>query len=382
MPATIPIPSELILPTLIDLVQIPSVNPGLSAGLGEAEAAVYCAACLREAGLDVEVQEVAPGRTNILGILRGTGGGPSLMLLGHLDTEAAGEMAQPFQVRQEDGRLHGRGAADMKAGLATMLWAGMIFAETGLRLKGDLIVACTADQKVGGLGTRALLATHRPSAAVLCECTALGVGWCHPGFSWVELETRRSRGSNPIVQASRIVAGLDAYDRELAGRPRPEMLPPPSVRPITMQAGGEWSGHPRACRMRVERRFLPGESESELDREIARLMQALASGDPTFRARLLPPPAAVRPAFHHPPGSAFSQALEDAVVRATGEPARRAGLAVWTDAALLTGAGIPTLVFGPEGLAADDDEWVSEASLGLTAEVLVELAIGWCGLAD
>lgn len=377
MPATIPVPPDLLLPTLVDLVQIPSVNPGFTGGTGEAELAVYCATCLREAGLDVEVQEVAPGRTNVVGVLRGRGDGPSLMLLGHLDTEAPGELRAPFVARREKGKLFGLGSSDMKAGLSTMLWSAMILAETGLKLGGDLLVALVVDQKVGSLGTRALLERYRPQAALVCECTGLSVGWLHAGSAVLEIETQRSRGSNPVTQMARVVLGLDELDRRLASQPTPEGLGPPSFRPSAIFSAAEWGAQPRQCRLRAERRLLPGEAESQAEAELTSLLKGLAGGDPTFRAKLAPSQTASRPAYHHPPTSPLLGVLEQAVTRTTDLPARRTAHPGWTDAALLQAAGIPALVFGPAG-EAGDEEWVLEDSLGLAAEVLVEVALSWC----
>lgn len=372
MPAQIPVPPDLLLPTLIDLVRIPSVNPGLSNGTGEAELAVYCATCLREAGIEVEVQEVAPGRPNIIGVLRGQGTAPSLMLLGHLDTESGSS----FTVRREAGKLYGLGVADMKAGLSAMLWSAMILAETGLQLGGDLLCALVVDQKIGSLGTRALLERYRPQAALVCESTGLAVGWLHPGSAVLELETQRSRGSNPVTQMARVLLALDELDRRLASAPAGE-LGPASFRPTAIFSAGEWGGQPRHCRLRAERRLLPGEADSQAEAELTALLKGLAAADPTFRARLARSAQASRPPFHHPPSSPLLGALEGAVSRITDLPARRAAHPVWTDAALVQAAGIPALVFGPTGQLGDE-ECVFEDSLGLTAEVLVEVALHWC----
>lgn len=376
MPATIPVPPDLLLPTLVDLVRIPSVNPGFTQGTGEAELAVYCATCLREAGIEVEVQEVAPGRANVVGVLRGQGTGPSLMLLGHMDTDGPGELAQPFVPRRGQGRLYGLGSADMKAGLAAMLWSAMIVAETGLQLGGDLYLALVVDQKVGSLGTRALLERYRPQAALVCESTGLAVGWLHPGSAVLEVETQRTRGSNPVTQMARVLLALDELDRRLLAAPAAEGMRA-SMRPTAVFSAAEWGALPRHCRLRVERLLLPGEAETQAESELASVLKALAAADPAFRAKLAPSAAARRPAFHHPPASPLMGVLEQAVARSTDLPPRRCACPFWTEASLLQAAGIPALVFGPTGTPGDE-EHVVEDSLGLTAEVLVEVAINWC----
>ncbi len=377
MPATIPVPPDLLLPTLVDLVRIPSVNPGFTGGTGEAELAVYCATCLREAGIEVEVQEVAPGRPNVVGVLRGQGTGPSLMLLGHLDTDGPGEAPEPFLARRNGGKLFGLGSCDMKAGLSAMLWSAMILAETGLTLGGDLYVALAVDGKVGSLGTRALLERYRPQGALVCECTGLGVGWLHPGSAVLEIETQRSRGSNPVTQMARVLLALDELDRKLATAPAGEGLGAATFRPTAVFSAAEWGGQPRHCRLRAERRLLPGEASTQAEAELTGILKTLAAGDPTFRAKLAASPQASRPPFHHPPASPLLGVLEQAVGRATDLPARRTAHPGWTEAALLQAAGIPALVFGPTGQVSDE-EWIVEDSLGLAAEVLVEVAMQWC----
>lgn len=377
MPATIPVPPDLLLPTLVDLVGIPSVNPGFTNGTGEAEVAYYCAACLREAGIEVEVQEVAPGRANVVGVLRGKGTGPSLMLLGHLDTDAPGDMAQPFQARRVQGKLYGLGSADMKAGLSAMLWSAMILAETGLELGGDLYVALVVDQKIGSLGTRALLERYRPQGAIVCESTGLAVGWLHPGTAVMEIETQRSPGSNPVTQMARVVLALEELDRALGQSTAGEGLGSATFRPTAIFSAAEWGAAPRHCRLRAERKLLPGEAESQAESELTRLLKGLSGIDPSLRAKIAPSAHASRPPFFHPPASPLLSVLEQSVARATDLPARRTAHPVWTEAALLQAAGIPALVFGPTGQISDE-EWVIEDSLGLAAEVLVEAAMQWC----
>src|SRR5579863_7399540 len=126
---------------LADLVKIESINPELMAGgSGEAGIARYVADFLRRAGLKTRVQKLGRNRANAVGVLRGRGGGRSLMLNGHLDTVGVAGMENPFSARVEAGRLYGRGAQDMKGGIAAALLAGASLAGD-TRLRGDLVVA-------------------------------------------------------------------------------------------------------------------------------------------------------------------------------------------------------------------------------------------------
>ena len=136
---------DWILKVLRELVSCDSVNPAFTGangepGRGEAAIAKLAAGLLREIGLEVTIDEVAPGRPNVVGRLAGTGGGRSLLLNGHLDTVGPGAMERPFDPRIEDSRMYGRGSYDMKGGLAACLGAVAAIAKAGSPLEGDLLI--------------------------------------------------------------------------------------------------------------------------------------------------------------------------------------------------------------------------------------------------
>ena len=141
---------------LSQLVAIDSVNPDLvPSGAGEGAIGSFVAGWLREAGLEVEIVEPVPGRPSVVGVLRGSGGGRSLMLNAHMDTVGAGGMASAFSPVMRDGRVYGRGAYDMKASLAAIMVTAREAA--ALRLKGDLIITAVADEEVASFGTFAVV---------------------------------------------------------------------------------------------------------------------------------------------------------------------------------------------------------------------------------
>jgi acetylornithine deacetylase len=148
------------------LVAIDSTNPDLVAdGAGEAEIAAFVAAWFEEAGLEVDLYEAALGRPNVVGVARGTGGGRSLLLNAHMDTVGVAGMESPFTPLVRDGRLHGRGAGDMKGSLAASMLVGAAAVREGFR--GDVIVAAVADEEVGSVGTEALVRTTTADAAIV-----------------------------------------------------------------------------------------------------------------------------------------------------------------------------------------------------------------------
>jgi acetylornithine deacetylase len=197
---------------LRDLVAIDSVNPSLVPGAkGEGMAAEAVAAHMRKLGLDVHLQEAAPGRPNVIGVLAGSSPGRSLMFCGHIDTVGVEGMRSPFDPREIDGRLYGRGSQDMKGGIAAMIDAARVASQRGLRA-GRLIVAVVVDEEYESIGADALVREWSADAAVVTEPTDLQIGVAHKGFAWLEIETRgrSAHGSRPADEVSMPSSGWDA----------------------------------------------------------------------------------------------------------------------------------------------------------------------------
>jgi len=194
------------------LVEIDSINPDLiPGGAGEGEIAAFVAEWLRDAGLEVELYEAAPGRPNVTGVARGTGGGSSLLLNAHMDTVGVAGMEGPFAPVVKDGRLYGRGAGDMKGSLAASMLVGAAAVREGFR--GDVIVAAVADEEVGSVGAEALVRRTVADAAVVTGPTDEVVTIAHKGFVAFEAETAgfAAHGSRPDL-------GIDAIAETLRHR--------------------------------------------------------------------------------------------------------------------------------------------------------------------
>jgi acetylornithine deacetylase len=188
------------------MVAIDSVNPSLVAsGAGEAEMARFVADWARAAGLAVDVLEATPGRPSAVVRARGRGGGPTLLLCAHTDTVGIEGMADPHAPRLDGDRLHGRGAYDMKAGLASALLACREAAAAGL--SGDVVVAAVADEEHASLGVQEVLGAVRADAAIVTEPTELELIVAHKGFVWAEIEVhgRAAHGSRPLEGVDAIV---------------------------------------------------------------------------------------------------------------------------------------------------------------------------------
>jgi acetylornithine deacetylase len=360
------------------LVAIDSVNPDLvPGGAGEAEVADFVAAWLREAGLEVELEEAAPGRPSVVAVARGSGGGASLMLNAHMDTVGVDGMERPFEPEVRDGRLYGRGAYDMKGSLAACMVAVRRLAADDL--SGDVILTAVADEEYASIGMQAVLAGRRADAAIVTEPTGLRVCVAHKGFVWAELETegRAAHGSRPaegvdaITRMAPALARLAELQSALDTQPGHELVGPGSVHASLIEGGQELSSYPARCRLALERRTAPGESADHFRAECEALIEGIDGAE--LRMGLVRPPFAVDPE------EPVVQAVRRAAASVTGEPADPYGETYWMDAALIQAAGIPTVVFGPDGWGAHAvDEWVDLASVDACSDVLVAAAHELC----
>lgn len=372
--------------TLARLVRINSVNPFFAGGTDEREIAAYVAEELRGLGMRVEAYEPEPRRVSVVGTLPGSGGGRSLMLYGHMDTVAPGRMPDPFAAEIRDGRMYGRGTYDMKGGLAACMAAAKAVIRAGTPLRGDLHVAGVADEEVASLGMQDVLRHCRPDAAVVTEATELDLCIAHKGFCWIEVETigraahgsRFDEGIDANLRMGRFLGELERLERELRGAPGHPLVGPPSLHAGTLRGGTAPSVYAASCRLEVERRTIPGETEESCLAELQGIADRLAAADPTFQARLRP--LLTRGAFEVPPEAGIVRAVTAAATEVRGSRPTQIGHTFWMDAALLAEAGVETVVIGPAGAGAHaDEEWVDLASVARLAEILARTAVAWCG---
>ena len=370
---------------LRELVRIDSRNPSLAAGApGEAKIAACLADVLREWGFDVRIIDAAPGRPNVVGTLRGGGGARSLMFNGHMDVVDVVSMTHaPFDALERDGRLYGRGASDMKGGVAAMCAAAARVKGT---LKGDLIVACVADEEWRSIGTEALVSSGiRADAAIVTEPTGLAIMPAHKGFAWIQVTVRGraahgSRwdlGVDAIRHAGLVLAELERIDSEALPKKNHALLGRPSLHASEIEGGLGLSTYPDRCVLRFERRTIPGETVADVQREVDDVCAQLRRRHRSFDA-------SVEMLFTQPP----SDVAQDAPVCETMKRAIRSahlepdfkGMSAWTDAALLNQAGIPAICFGPGdmGLAHAAEEYIDVRDVERATEILAAFARDWC----
>jgi acetylornithine deacetylase/succinyl-diaminopimelate desuccinylase-like protein len=357
---------------LADLVRIDSINPDLIAGAaGEEEIARFVAGWLEDAGLEVQLEEVAPGRFNTVGIARGSGGGRTLLLNAHLDTVGVAGMERPFEPTVEDGRLHGRGSYDMKAGLAAIMLAGAEAVRAGL--SGDVIVTAVCDEEVASIGTARVAERHRADAAIVAEPTEMRLALAHKGFVGFEIETkgRAAHGSRPdlgidaIAHMGHVLVGIEALDGRLRASPTHPLLSSGSLHASVIEGGQEFSSYPERCLLQGERRTIPGETVAHVQAELGELL-----GEIDGEIRVV----VAREPFQTPEDAPIAEL----VARHAGGP-EIVGVPFWADSALLSSAGIPTVVFGPAGEGAHAvEEWVDLASAERCAEICAAVARELC----
>ena len=372
--------------TLLRLVQINSINPSLAPGApGEREIADYIAESLRSAGLAAEIFEPEAGRTTVLGRLSGAGGGRSLMLNGHIDTVDAPGMAEPFSGAIREGKVYGRGSFDMKGSVAACMAAAKALADAGARLSGDLLVAAVADEEYGSLGTRDLIARVHADGAIVTEPTALDVCLAHKGYLWIQVDVagRAAHGSkfelgiDANMKMGRFLDELSGLERELRSRPPHPLVGPPSLHAALLSGGIGLSTYAPSSTVKIERRTVPGETETQAVGEIQAIIDRVARDDPDFHATMRC--FFARDPFETAPDAAIVQAVDRAAAKVRGKPARHIGDTPWMDAALLRAAGTETVVFGATGAGAHSDtEWVELESVFHLAEILAEAALEYC----
>jgi acetylornithine deacetylase len=369
---------------LRELVAIDSVNPSLVPGArGEGAAAKFLCEFLRKQGMEAKLHEAAPERPNVVAWIGpepqvGAGELPRavLAILAHIDTVGAGDMPDPFMPLEREGRLYGRGSLDIKSGVAAMCAAAIAAIRERGALSRPVLIAAVADEECNSIGTQALLKQVTADAAIVLEPTDLQLVIAHKGYAWLEIATRgrAAHGSLPeegrdaIRMMGRALIALDGLDRSLAARPRHALLGRPSVHASLISGGQELSSYPAECRLELERRTLPGETDDSVTAELDGVLEELRAADSDFRATLRF--LSSRPPYEISPSAPLVHNTL-AVIRNVCGSGELAGMSAWTDTALLAAAGIPGVVFGPRGRGLHGrDEHVELDSVLQCAEVL------------
>ena len=315
---------DALLADLSAMVQIPSVNYFADIDPDappEAAMADYFEKRLLDFGLEVDSKVIADGRRNVWGRLRGTGGGPTIMLAGHMDTVGVEGYDQPFVPKIEDGRIYGRGACDMKAGLAAYLEMLRILTEAGEPLKGDLIVAGVVDEEHAMIGSYDFgLNGPEVDFAIVAEPSELAICPAHKGQVCRSIRCKGvsvhssmpEHGVNAIAHMTQVLNGLMELSDDLSRRAPDPMCGHPTLSVGVIKGGTNVSSVPDWCEIEVDRRTIPGENLELVTAEYQAILDGIAERLPEFQYELCDPELNVDP-FSTPADSPLIGAIEAAV---------------------------------------------------------------------
>lgn len=353
----------------------------------EAPAARLLAERLRELGFDeVLLQDAEPGRPNVIGLLHGSGGGPTLMLNGHLDVSPVPVdfPGDPFRPVLRDGRIYGHGIRNMKGGVVAMVEAAAALRRAGVHLRGDLMVAAVVGELQGGIGTVAMLeAGYRPQMAIVPEPTLLAIRTTQCGALDVLVHVRgtsvpsASRHLTPpvsaLTQMLRVIPLIEGMSFVHTPHPAMPHLPLVSIGGIIGGVGARYAlprfeYAPDVCTITVAVRTVPGQTPESVRADFDRALAPLRAADPALQVEVAMPPAAYAPPFGGlkyfvpSPNVALEApvvgALAEAHEQVTGQPPSRIGALVpnsyfYCDAGHLHEAGADAISYGPSGAASN-----------------------------
>jgi acetylornithine deacetylase/succinyl-diaminopimelate desuccinylase-like protein len=367
-----------------DMVRIESITPWLiPTGSGEGAVARFIADWLADTGAEIEIVEVEPGRPNVLARLRGTGGGPTLCLNAHSDTVGfANWPDEALQPRLDGDRLYGLGAADDKSGCAAGMLVLRALARSGAKLRGDLLVACVADEEGVSIGSEHLARQGGIDAAIVIEPQPTeNLVVEHQGFGWIDVITHgvAAHGSAPdagvdaIVHLAEVVTRMHALDRDVFTAKPTAMNGRTVFHTGTISGGTDYATYPNIATLGIEIGTQPGEHLSDRVAEIEAIFAEIAATEPGFRGEV-----AVRldrDPFLAEGHERLQEVLATAMEQVLGHPPKVTGMNAWTDAALMQAAGIPTLLIGATGGSYHaPGEWVSVSELVKLCAILEQAA--------
>ena len=346
-------------------------------------------------GLEVSYQQVKGVRKNVLAVLKGRGNGNSLMLNGHLDTVPPGKMTiDPYREGVHDGYVWGRGAADMKGGLAVMIMSLVAMRRAGVVPDGDLIFAGVVGEEGKSEGTEHLINSGiRTTAAIVGEPSNYEYAVGHRGLEWFDVifktEAAHSgspeESSNAIEKAAEFIyrAKRDLYPKI---RQRQDEFAGVSLMNIGVIEGGQGqSTVADSCTVKIDRRYIPGETIESVMQEYQDILDDMKSQDPNLWAVIRKSPANVLKMNHPPLITPMNEPIVHAIKSSIREVIKREPHITlgrgWTDAALLKVYGkIPTVVFGPGHIRHSHtaDERIAIKDLVNTTEIFIRVIDNYC----
>lgn len=372
---------EELLTILQKLIQQKSENPP-----GQEEgAAKYVKNVLEEHGIKAELSYVKPGRPNVYARLKGKKPGPTMIYNGHLDVVPAGTgwMYDPYEGVIKNGKLYGRGSADMKSGVAAMLYAAIVLQRMGRPFAGELLLFFNVDEERTNLGMRQFLRENiAADYAVISEPTHLKICIGHRGCARYRLHTQgvaehtgvvaHSDEDNAIYKMAKLIDALEELSTRVAQR-KDAVLGSSSLTVTQIKGGLAPNIVPDHCEIEIERRVLPRETKESVHKEIEKCVKETATEhmfDYELENYLYLPASAI------PQNDPFVNRLNTVIEKVTTEKAEVTAFHAFCEAPFFSvEKGIPTIIFGPGGLrqAHTKDEYVEVNEVITASQVFIEL---------
>jgi len=372
---------------LRDLVALPSVNPMgrdlPSELIYEHRVTGYLEGFFRGLGVPYERQTIAPGRDNIVARCELPGARKTLMMEAHQDTVPVDGMTiEPFGARIEGNRLYGRGACDIKGGMAAMLATFARVAKEKPAGAANLVMACTVDEEHTFLGVQELVKRGvKADYAVVAEPTLLNIVHAHKGVArWKLSTTGRSchssapeQGVNAIYRMGKVLTLIERYAEELRASRTDPLLGPPTISVGRIDGGSSVNTVPDRCRIEIDRRIIPGEKPEEAPRQLAEFLERAGIDIPLDMTPLWINAPALSPRGSEDLVQRLGESINAVRGKHTVHP-----VPYGTDASTIAEGGVPAVVFGPGNIAQAHtcDEWLPLDELDQASEILYRLALG------
>lgn len=380
------IDKEFLTHVLQELVRINSINPQLVDGApGEREISRFIHDILKGLGISVEMEEIAANRYNVTAVIKGSGNGKSLVINAHTDTVGIEHMSDPFSGSIKEGCLYGRGSMDMKGSIAAMLALATYITEHKIDFKGDLILSFVADEEYESIGTEHFLKHHTADAAIVTEPTSLDICLAHKGFGLYEMTTtgkaahggRPDLGVDANMHMGKILGRLDEFAQQLQQTSHHPLLGAPSLHVPVMKGGTEPFTYAGECRIKVERRTLPGETNEDIMTAFNDMIDELSNRVESFKATV--DCNIWRDAYEADQSSSIVSTLFESVEQVRNQKPSYIGHQWWEDSGLFGQAGIDTVIIGPHGEGLHTtSEWVDIESVVQLSEILIKTAQQFC----
>ena len=338
---------------LVKMLQTKTVNPPGN----EKVLAQLIAQQLTACGIEAEVVDLTGNRANVIGRIRGCGERKTLLFNGHLDTVPPGDVKwehDPYAGTIAGGKVYGRGASDMKSGLAAMIMAAKAIKKSGVALKGDLVFCGSIGEETDSIGAIDFLnrgGLEGVGAIVIGEPSSCGINISEKGALWLQITTFGKtahaafpdQGINAITRMNAVLNELLHYRFQYTEN---ELLGQPTMNIATIQGGVKTNVVPDQCVLTVDIRTVPGMNHDEIVADFKGILAALAKRIPGFKSSI--DVISDRPAVETKADDSFVKLCQSVVQQEFGKQAQPKAVNFYTDAAVfLPVVPLPTVLYGP-----------------------------------